>query len=136
MSYAEYSLYVALAGAMAAICSSSNAKAQSTIAPPKCVSAVVVQAPLGYNVRFHNNCEYTVTVYWGKRLGNGGGIIQSTVNIPSANTTDAEAYGSDIDDMKYYSCPAFHYKLTYKTRVGAIVTLYNGSDTLVCSPLG
>src|SRR6516225_9850673 len=64
MSCANDSLYLAFVGAMAAMCSSSDAKAQSTIVPPKCVSAVVVQAGLGYNMRFHNNCEYTVTIYW------------------------------------------------------------------------
>ena len=65
MSNAKYALYVSFAGALAAMCSSSDARAQSTIAPSKCVSAVIVQAVLGYNVRFHNNCEYAVTVYWG-----------------------------------------------------------------------
>ena len=106
MSCAYDSLYLAFVGAMAAMCSSSDAKAQSTIVPPKCVSAVVVQAGLGYNMRFHNNCEYTVTVYWGPRFSNGGGIIKFSVDIPSAGTTEGEANGSTSADMRHYSCPA------------------------------
>jgi hypothetical protein len=132
MSYARYSLYVAFAGAMAAMCSLSDAEAQSTIAPPKCVSAVVVQAALGYNVRFHNNCEYTVTVYWGPKLGNVGGTIQSSVDIPSGGTIEDKTNVSDVAYMRYYSCPASNYKLTYKTSLGVMVTLYNDSSTLVC----
>ena len=132
MSCANYSLYLAFVGAMAAMCSSSDAKAQSTIAPPKCVSAVVVQASLGYNMRFHNNCEYTVTVYWGPRFSDGGGIIKFSVDIPSAGTTEGEANGSTSAEMRHSSCPASNYKLTYQTNLGAPVTSYNDGNALVC----
>jgi hypothetical protein len=131
MSYARYSLYVAFAGT-AAMCSLSDAKAQSTIAPPKCVSAVVVQDVLGYIVRFHNNCGYTVTVYWGPKLGDGGGTIQSSVDIPSGDTIEHQSSVSEITYMRYYSCPASNYKLTYKTSLGVTVTVYNDTSTLVC----
>lgn len=132
MSCANYSLYLAFAGAMAAMCPSSDAKAQSTIAPPKCVSGVVVQASLGYNMRFHNNCGYTVTVYWGPRFSNGGGIIEYSVDIPSAGTTEGEANGSTSAETRYYSCPASNYKLTDRTNLGAPVTSYNDGNALVC----
>jgi hypothetical protein len=131
MSYARYSLCVAFAG-MAAMCSLSDAKAQSTIAPPKCVSAVVVQDVLGYIVRFHNNCEYTVTVYWGPKLGDGGGTIQSSANIRGGDTIESQSNLSDIAHMRYYSCPASNYKLTYKTSLGVTVTVYNDRNALVC----
>jgi hypothetical protein len=136
VSYAKYVLYVSFAGAMAAMCSSSDAGAQSIIAPRKCVSAVIVQAVLGYNVRFHNNCEYAVTVYWGQRLGNGGGIIQYSIEIQPWTTTDGKSNVSDIAEMIYHSCPFFNYKLTYKKNPGTSVTLYNGNDALVCLQLG
>lgn len=132
MCSAKYPIYVAFACAMAAMCSLSDAKAQSTIAPPKCVSAVVVQTAFGYNVRFHNNCEYTVTVYWGPNLGNGEGIIQSRLNIPSISTTESETKSSEIADIRYFSCPASNYKLTYKTSLGVTVTTYAASKNLVC----
>src|SRR5215472_12558419 len=124
MSNAKYALYVSFAGALAAMCSSSDAWAQSTIAPRKCVSAVIVQAVLGYSVRFHNNCEYAVTVYWGQRLGNGGGIIQNSVDIQPWTTTDGKSNVSEIGETIYYSCPALNYKLTYKKSPGIPVTLY------------
>jgi hypothetical protein len=132
VSCANYSLCLAFAGAMAAMCSSSDAKAQSTIAPPKCVSAVVVQAVLGYNMRFHNNCDFTVTVYWGPRFSNGGGIINFSVDIPSGGTTDGEANGSTNADTRYYACPASNYKLTNQTNLGATVTSYNDGSALAC----
>lgn len=132
MSYARYSLYVVFAGVMASMCSLSDVKAQNTIAPPKCVSAVVVQAILGYNVRFHNNCEYTVTVYWGPKLGNVGGIIQSSVEIPGGGTIEDQTNLSDVAYMRYYSCPFSNYKLTDKTSLGVTVKLYNDSSTIVC----
>lgn len=136
MSNAKYALYVSFAGALAAMCSSSDARAQSTIAPSKCVSAVIVQAVLGYNVRFHNNCEYAVTVYWGQRLGSGGGTIQNSLDIQPWGTTDGKSNVSDITEMRYYSCPASNYKLTYQKNPGAPVTLYNGNDALACLRLG
>jgi hypothetical protein len=132
MSCANYSLYLAFAGAMAAMCSSSNTKAQSTIAPPKCVSGVVVQASLGYNMRFHNNCGYKVTVYWGPRVSSGGGLIKYSVDILNAGTTEGEASGSTSAETRYYSCPALNYKLTYLTNLGATVTSYNDGSELVC----
>ena len=136
MSYAKYALCVALAGAMAAICSLSSARGQNTTAPRKCVSAVIVQAVLGYSVRFHNNCQYTVTVYWGQRLGNGGGVIQDNMDIQPWATTDGKSNVSDLTEMKYYSCPASDYKLTYQKSLGTTVTTYSGSDALVCLRLG
>ena len=132
MACANYLRCLAFAGAMAAMCSSSDATAQSTIAPPKCVSGVVVQASLGYNMRFHNNCEYTVTVYWGPRFRDGGGIIKFSVDIPSAGTTEGEANGSTSAEMRHSSCPASNYKLTYQTNLGAPVTSYNDGNALVC----
>ena len=136
MSSAKCSLYVTFAGAMVAVCSLPDAQAQSTIPPPKCVTAVVVQTASGYNVRFHNNCEYTVTVYWGTNLGSGGGIIQSRLDIPSVSTTESETTSSEISDIRYFSCPASNYKLTYKTSLGVTVTTYTDSKTLVCWRFG
>jgi hypothetical protein len=136
MSNAKCALCLALAGAMAAICLSSDAWAQNTIAPGKCLSAVIVQAVLGYSVRFHNNCQYTVTVYWGQRLGNGGGVIQDRMDIQPWATTDGKSNVSDITEMQYYSCPASDYKLTYQKSLGTTVTTYSGSDALVCLRLG
>jgi hypothetical protein len=131
MSYARYSLYVAFAG-MATMCSLSDAKAQSTIVPPKCVSAVVVQDVLGYIARFHNNCGYTVTIYWGQKLGADGGTIQSSANIGGGDTIESQSNLSDIAYMRYYSCPASNHKLTYKTSLGVTVTVYTDRSTLVC----
>ena len=136
MPHAKYPLHAAFFGAMAALSSSSPAQAQSIIVPPKCVSAVVLQATLGYNLEFRNNCQYTVTVYWGPNLGYGAGIIEDSVSIPGGGTTESETKSSEIADIRYFSCPALNYKLTYKTSLGITVKSYDDSKTLVCWRFG
>jgi hypothetical protein len=132
----KYLLCATFFGAMAALSSSSSAQTQSVIAPPKCVSAVVLQAVLGYSLQFHNNCQYTVTVYWGPNLGDGAGIIESSAIIPAGGTAENESKSSEIADMRYFSCPALSYKLTTKTSLGVTVKSYDDSKTLVCWRLG
>jgi hypothetical protein len=136
MPGAKYSFHATFFGVMAALSSSPSSQAQSIIAPPKCVSAIVLQASLGYNLTFRNNCQYTVTVYWGLNLGDGAGIIESSVSIPGGGTTESETKSSEIADIRYFSCPALNYKLTYKTSLGITVKSYDDSKILVCWRFG
>ena len=133
---AKYSIHAVSFVALAALSPSSSARAQNTIAPTKCVSAVVLQAALGHNLQFRNNCQYTVTVYWGSNLGYGAGMIESSVSIPAGGTTENETKSSEIADIRYFSCPAFTYKLTYKTSLGSTVRSYDDGKTLVCWRFG
>jgi hypothetical protein len=132
MPNAKYSIHAAFFGVMAALSSSPSAQEQSVINPLKCVSAVVLQAPLGYNLQFRNYCQYTVTVCWGPNLGDGAGIIESSVNILAQSTAESETKSSAIADIRYFSCPALKYKLTYKTSLGVTVKSYHYGQTLVC----
>ena len=136
MSDIKYSLYATLIGTMAALSSSSSAQTQRVIVPPKCVSAVVLQAVLGYSLQFHNNCQYAVTVYWGRNLGDDAGIIEANTSIPGGGTTESETKSSEIADIRYFSCPALSYKLSTKTSLGVTVKSYDNSKALVCWRLG